>query len=58
MAVSGAGAEAKNIILPETKAFVENSTIDSAGDVAIDVEKMIARKEAVGMIQVHLYRVK
>ena len=38
LAISGAGAEATNIILNETNAYVQNSVVDSAGDVIIHAE--------------------
>ena len=38
ISVSGAGADATNIILTETHAFIENSQIDSASDVIVNAE--------------------
>jgi hypothetical protein len=42
VSVSGAGAEATNVVLTKTNAYIENSTVDSAGDVNVSAQSLSA----------------
>ncbi len=47
VSISGAGADANNIILTATNAYIEESTVKSAGEVDIDASNMASIKATV-----------